>query len=428
MDRTHRGGGLVDGFEGFGGIHGVGHNAAAGLHVGAAFPQQGRADRDGHVHVTGEVKVAHHSPVDPAAVRFQLVEQSQRAGFGGAGERPGREGRLQHVVGLGSGRQFADHGGDQVHDVAEALDLHELGDVDGAGHADLGQVVAGEIHQHQVFGAFLFIREELLGQGLVRLHSSAARPGAGDGVGDDFLAGHGHERFRGGPDDRVLPAVGVLEAEDVHVRAGIGVPEHPVDIQRVRAAFHFEAARDDHLEDFAVDDRFLAAVQGGEVVRLIPAFLHAGGEVQGGGVQHGDRLLDGGADLRQQGLDPGDGVMPGLVDPLGAVVEVDRVGNQQHGAVHVVVHRHVGDEVQRHFGQLEIVLGRAGELLPVPDGFPAEEADQAGGERRQAVETVGAEGLDRVTDGVHRAAAQRNADGRFAEPVRLAVLGGQRGP
>ena len=80
------------------------------------------------------------------------------------------------------------------------------------------------------------------------------------------------------------PAVGVLEAEDVHVRARVGVAQDAVDVQRVRAALHFEAPGDHHLEDFAVNDRFLAAVQGCQVLGFVPAFLDAGGEVQRGGV------------------------------------------------------------------------------------------------------------------------------------------------
>ena len=63
-------------------------------------------------------------------------------------------------------------------------------------HADLGEVVAGQVHQHQVLGAFLLVGQEFLGQRLVRLDGLAAGPGSGDGVGDDFLAGDRDQRLR----------------------------------------------------------------------------------------------------------------------------------------------------------------------------------------------------------------------------------------
>ena len=103
VDGAQRGGGLVDGFQGFGGVDGVRHDAAAGLDVGAPFPEQGRTDGDGHVHVAGEVQVAHHAAVDAAAVRLKLVQEAQGARFRGAGQRSCRERRLQDVVGLGRG-------------------------------------------------------------------------------------------------------------------------------------------------------------------------------------------------------------------------------------------------------------------------------------------------------------------------------------
>jgi hypothetical protein len=199
-------------------------------------------------------------------------------------------------------------------------------------------------------------------------------------------------------------------------------------VQRVGGALQFEAARDDYLEHLAVHDRFLAAVDGVQVFLLVPALLHAGGEVECLAGEHGDRLRYRGADPSEECLHPGDGIVPGFVHPLGAVVEVDGVGDKEDGAVHVVVHSHVRDEVQRHFGQVQVVLGRAGQLLPVPHGLPAEEAHQAGGEGRQAREALGLQRGNGVPDGVDGAAVDRNAHGRFADPVRLAVLAGQGGP
>ncbi|MCY1250502.1 hypothetical protein D9M72_641500 [compost metagenome] len=63
----------------------------------------------------------------------------------------------------------------------------------------------------------------------------------------------------------------------------------------------------------------------------------------------------------------------------------------------------------------------------MPYGFPAEETDQARGERRQAFEAVGAQGFHGVTEGIHGVPVDRHAGRRLSQPVRLPVLGGQGG-
>ncbi len=50
----------------------------------------------------------------------------------------------------------------QVHDVAVALDVAVVLDAHGARLADPAQVVAAEVDQHQVLGAFLLVRQQLL--------------------------------------------------------------------------------------------------------------------------------------------------------------------------------------------------------------------------------------------------------------------------
>lgn len=110
-----------------------------------------------------------------------------------------------------------------------------------------------------------------------------------------------------------------------------------------------------------------------------------------------------------------------------AVVEVDRIGNEQDRSVHIVMHGHVRHEVQGHLRQLQIVLGRGGQALPVAHCFPAEEAHQAGREGRQAFKTVGLQCRDGVADGFHGVAGRRDTHRRLADPVRVSVFGGQGG-
>src|SRR5699024_5716625 len=83
----------------------------------------------------------------------ELVDDLQRPGFGRTGQRSGREGRAQNVDGRGPGLELTADGRADVHDVAVADDVHELADVDRPGGAHLRQVVAGQIDEHEVFGA-----------------------------------------------------------------------------------------------------------------------------------------------------------------------------------------------------------------------------------------------------------------------------------
>ena len=66
-----------------------------------------------------------------------------------------------------------------------------------------------------------------------------ARPGAGDRVQPWPAARHLDERLRRGADD-----VEAVEAEQVHVRAGVGRAQHPVDVQRVAAQSASRSAGD----------------------------------------------------------------------------------------------------------------------------------------------------------------------------------------
>ena len=75
--------------------------------------------------------------------------------------------------------------GDDVHDVAVALDEELVGDLDGADLGDAADIVAAEIEQHQMLGALLRIGEQFLFQRLVLVRRRAARPRAGDRADGD---------------------------------------------------------------------------------------------------------------------------------------------------------------------------------------------------------------------------------------------------
>ena len=95
---------------------------------------------------------------------------------------------------------MAVHLRDDVHHVAVALDHHQVTDGHAAILADTTNVVAGQVHEHDVLGALLGISQKLLLQGQVFRLISPATTGASDGSdfhGPIFTA---HMQFRRGPD------------------------------------------------------------------------------------------------------------------------------------------------------------------------------------------------------------------------------------
>lgn len=148
-----------------------------------------------------------------------------------------------------------------------------------------------------------------------------------------------------------------------------------------------------------------------------------------GGREGGRGVLHGAAQVLLHGVEPGDGVRVRLVDSGGQVVVVDRVGDQQDAAVPVVEDGEVGGEQHRQLGELQVVAAALTDLLQPAHDVVAEVADHAAGEGRQSGFLVvrGVQRLDGRAQGLERVAVDGDADGRGAEPVGLAVAGGERG-
>ena len=97
---------------------------------------------------------------------------SSARGFGAPDSVPAGKVARKTSIGVASGRRSPSTDGHEVHDVAEPLDLHELGHLDGAGDADLREVVAGEVDEHEVLGLLLRVGEQLVGELDVALRAS----------------------------------------------------------------------------------------------------------------------------------------------------------------------------------------------------------------------------------------------------------------
>jgi len=308
-----------------------------------------------------------------------------------------------------------------VHDVAEAPDRHEVGDGDGGGIAHPGEVVPGEVHEHQVFGAFLRIGPQLLRQRPVLLGGGAAGTRARDRVGARGPSLHADQGLRRGADDVDAAALAarVRQRDEVHVRARVGRPQDAVDLEGVRLAVHVHPEREHHLEHLAVPDRLLARPHGClEVLRGPPE-----PEVGFGAVaEHGD---DGWAGRRERTLhlvQAGDGILPGLVDPLIGAVPVDGVRDEPRAARVVVEGDEVGDEAQREERQATVVDRRVGQALPesgdVPPEHPYEPTREGRVAGKRGAGELGEGGAQHVED----RARGRQAGGDVAEPLRGAVV------
>ena len=84
-----------------------------------------------------------------------------------------------------------------MHHMAVALDEELIGDGDRAGFGDAPDIVAAQIEQHQMLGAFLRIGHQFFGEALVVLRRFPARPRARDGPDGDFGSSRRRTRISG---------------------------------------------------------------------------------------------------------------------------------------------------------------------------------------------------------------------------------------
>jgi hypothetical protein len=117
-----------------------------------------------------------------------------------------------------------------------------------------------------VLGLLLVVGEQCVGELKVVLRARAARPGSRDGVHVGATVLHLHERLRARSDDVIRLACGVDEAQQVHVRARVERAKHPVHVDGVCGDLVVEALGHNDLEDVAITDVLLGALDGGLVV------------------------------------------------------------------------------------------------------------------------------------------------------------------
>ena len=127
----------------------------------------------------GRERVPHRSRVGTAAVALELRDDLHRPYLRRSGDGARRERGAEQVEGRDARPEHARHLGDEVADVRVALGDEEALDADGARPAHPGQVVATEVHEHDVLGAILLRGEQTLLVALAGLRRAGDRVHAG---------------------------------------------------------------------------------------------------------------------------------------------------------------------------------------------------------------------------------------------------------
>ena len=83
-----------------------------------------------------------------------------------------------------------------MHHVGVALDIHQVTDFYRSIFADSTQIIASQIHQHDMLGALFFVMEHLLFE--TEIFGFVAPPGmcTGDRSIFEFASTHAHQHFR----------------------------------------------------------------------------------------------------------------------------------------------------------------------------------------------------------------------------------------
>src|SRR6516225_6030800 len=114
--------GLVDAFLLLALGVGIGDDAGAGLDIHHAVLDQRRTQHDAAVELACGGEIAHRSGIEPALVRFELVDDLHRPHLGGARDGASREAGSQRIERVVFSIELAFDVRNDVHYLAEALD------------------------------------------------------------------------------------------------------------------------------------------------------------------------------------------------------------------------------------------------------------------------------------------------------------------
>ena len=179
----------------------VGDNAGTDVVVEVAgFVNEG-ADGDVELRFAVEAEVADGTCVKAAIDGLEFGDDFGGTFFGRSGD-----GATWEAGAEGGGRgefiaQGAADGGDEMVDVLEFFVLEHVGDLDGAEFANLAEVVAEEVGDHDELGGFFFGPLQVEGGAGVEFGVGEAGTGSFDGPRLDFASGETKEGFGRGRED-----------------------------------------------------------------------------------------------------------------------------------------------------------------------------------------------------------------------------------
>ena len=300
-----------------------------------------------------------------------------------------------------------------MHHLAEALDRELIGHLNRGCPRDAADVVAAQIEQHQMLGAFLLIRQQFGFERLVLLERRAARPRAGEWANGHGALAHSHQDFRARANDREA-----AEVEEIKKGRWIDPPQRPVERKGRQFERRLETLRQHDLEN----------VPGGDVLLgdTHHTLVFDGGNV--GGWPHRERSrLEIGRSMRQWCIerieDGREALARAREGRLGR--DADFWAHRRDDGNHVfhgVEHDHDGGAHQHRVGNPDRVGVGLRQLLHQPHHVVAKVAENAGGHGRQHVRQLDpAFGDERAQRRQRRPVAGREAISPV--PRRAADLG-----
>ncbi len=132
------------------------------------------------VHVAVAAEIAHRAGVQAARHGLVAGDQFHGADLWCAHQSAGGKGGGEEIKRVPIRCQLSLDAADDMHDMTVALDGAIGIHTHAACLGDPTQIVAGEIHQHDVLGVLLWVAEQFRLQILILLRRAAPRSGAGD--------------------------------------------------------------------------------------------------------------------------------------------------------------------------------------------------------------------------------------------------------
>ena len=219
-------------------------DAAAGLEPEFATAADEGADGNSLIEGAVETDESDAAAVGAAVVRLNLGDELHSTYLGRAGQCAGREGVDERLDGRGAFVERSADAGDKMDDVR--IELHILEELHVNVMTVAAEVVACEIHEHDVLCILLGVGAQVLGSTSVFVAVAGTARSSGYGVDISRSSLYSAVCLRRGSEDAEAAEVEVEE-----VGRGIDAAQRPVELEVVAREALAEAAREHDLEDIA---------------------------------------------------------------------------------------------------------------------------------------------------------------------------------